>query len=102
MSHRRFLLILTSNPDIITAIRTLEVAMAKAVTEFINAKKKLLWHFNCREDYFVKPILNHKWKISITDDIPILTYWEEGQAALNSVIIKKMESHLSIPQPITR
>lgn len=63
--------------------------MKKAVSEYLCSKNNLMQYFNCKDDYFIKPIVNYYWRIKEEDDVYFLSYWKDGSPLNECVIVKK-------------
>lgn len=69
--------------------------MGNIIEKFINTKKELKKYFDCKEDFFVKPLIENEWTIKNNDDIYFLTY-KENDIYKDCVIVKKNNEPLII------
>lgn len=63
--------------------------MGHIVDDFMNAKKSLLWHFNCQDDYYIKALPDVRWRVKEEDDIFFLSFLDDKKNASHAVIVKK-------------
>ncbi len=63
--------------------------MKKPIQEFIMAKNNVLEFFNCKENYFIKPLMPHTWSIKTEDGVAFLSYWSDGSEEVKVVVAKK-------------
>lgn len=68
--------------------------MKYLIDNFISAKKDLNAEFNCKEDFFINPLIENKWTIKDNDGIFFLTYWDNKEKLKECVIVKKDNSPL--------
>lgn len=68
--------------------------MKDSVDNFIDAKKEILEHFNCPDDYFIKVLKGYNWNITDEDGICFLNYWSKYQPKTTAVVIKKDDEPL--------
>lgn len=59
------------------------------VATFLSARKNVLKHFGCDEDYFVKPMLGMEWLIRTVDDFRFLTYWPPDGKKMDAVVVSR-------------
>lgn len=62
--------------------------MREVVDEYVEAKTSLNKYFNCKDNYFIKPLSNSNWCVHGNDGIFFLTYWEED-TKVNVLVVKK-------------
>ncbi len=63
--------------------------MKKAVQEFMRSKNNLMSYFQCKDDYFVKPLLSSSWRIKSEDGIYFVSYWNDNEDKKDAVVVKK-------------
>ncbi len=62
------------------------------VTNFISAKRGLFWHFNCRDEYFVRCLEGYRWEIKNEGDLYFLSYWLDGDGKITSCVIVRKDN----------
>ena len=54
-----------------------------------QSKNELMQHFQCDNEFFVKPLDNCKWAVKNDEDFSFLVYWSEDEKRHDAVIVKK-------------
>ena len=62
--------------------------MKNIIDDFIKAKNQLNKHFKCEEQFFIKTLIDSKWKIKDGEGVFFLTYFENNKQN-DCVIVKK-------------
>lgn len=65
------------------------MSVSQIVNDFMKAKKALLWHFNCRDDYYVKTLPDARWRTKEEDEMFFLSYLDDKKNTNHAVIVKK-------------
>ena len=55
---------------------------------YLTAKKNLLSHFNCRQDYPIKDATGYYWEITGDGEVSILSYHESPDKKYQAVIVR--------------
>ncbi len=63
--------------------------MTNLIYSYLEDKKNLLEYFNCNDDYYIKVLINYKWKIIRDGGISFLSYWTESGERTDAVIVKR-------------
>ena len=63
--------------------------MEDFIQNYLQSKDTLFSTFGCKEQYFVRTMLNLRWTIKFDEDTYILTYWENEKKPSHAIIIKK-------------
>ena len=63
--------------------------MEDFIQNYLQAKNTLFGNFNCKEQYFVRDLLNLNWTIKFEADTYILAYWENEKKPTHAIITKK-------------
>ncbi len=61
----------------------------RVVQDFLIAKNSLMQYFNCKDNYFVKTLVNFNWQVNTNEGITFLTYWDSNLNKTNAVVVKK-------------
>ncbi len=56
---------------------------------YITSKKELMQHFQCNDDFFIKPLESLKWAVKEDEDFSFLIYWTNDNKRNTAVIVKK-------------
>ncbi|MCL2462109.1 MAG: hypothetical protein FWF44_05535 [Defluviitaleaceae bacterium] len=63
--------------------------MDSVVTQYFAAYRDLLWHFNCRQEYYIKGMIGYNWEIIYDDETFFLEYWQgAGRRARCLVVLQ--------------
>lgn len=60
-----------------------------AIYNFIEDSEKIKKYFNFEGDFFIKPLLDCKWKVVTNNDISILTYIKNDGKKIDCVVVQK-------------
>ena len=63
--------------------------MEKTLKKYVEGKDKLLKAFDCENEYFIKNIVDHNWRVKDAENMFFLTYWKDGGKLNECVIVKK-------------
>lgn len=59
------------------------------VMDYIKSRKNILEYFQCKGDFFIKPLTDNDWQVKMIDDFYILSYWNSQGVKIDAVIVKK-------------
>lgn len=59
------------------------------VQDFIQSTKRVIDHFGCDGDFFLKPLLDLEWTLRQDSDFSFLCYWTSGGKKVEAVVVKK-------------
>ncbi len=59
------------------------------VKNFSAAQEQLLKHFDCDEDFFLKPLPASRWSIKNEGEFYFLYYWLDDEKRMDAVVVKK-------------
>jgi len=63
--------------------------MKAEIEQFINSKKTLMQMFKCRDDYFIKSLVDLEWALRTDEGVTFLTYWNDSNNKVNLVVTRK-------------
>lgn len=63
--------------------------MVNIVQDYVESRKRLMNEFQCKDDYFVKILLDYKWRLKEDDGMYFLTYLKEGQQLKECIVVKR-------------
>lgn len=68
--------------------------MTNLISEFTDAKERLLRSFGCLEDYHIESRLGLNWEIAEDDGVFFLSHWKNIGNKTTAVIVKKNDAPL--------